>query len=143
MGEVITMKNKKKLILNISFFVTIALTIIFYLNEYFYFKNELATLQKTNGDGYYIAELYMLTSQILLVIWVAIETSVYYNLRYFIIDENKRLIKTVFNVILLVSAVCLLPCFYILNKTEIPLFEMFVLMLLLLRVIYIFISRRL
>ena len=107
------MVNKKRLYLNISFFLIIVLTLLFHISEYFYYKNELEIARKLHGEGYYVAELFMLTVPISLLITVTIETSIYLNLHYFIINNNKTTIKTVFNALVLVLAVIVSYCLYI------------------------------
>ena len=132
------MANKKRLFLNISFFVIIVLTLMLFINEYFYYKNELETLRKMYGEGYYIVELVLITLPISLVMVVTIETSIYFNLRYFVIDENKTTIKTVFNVLMLIFVAGLFAISFILENAVLIL----IFALLVLRILYIFIRKK-
>ena len=139
---VITVKNKKRLFLNISFCVIIVLTIVLHTMEYFYYKNELEIAREIAGDGYYVHELFMMVVPISLLISVIIETSIYFNLRYFIIENNKTTLKTVFNVILLICALALYIFGFVLeNCIDFECFLVFISLLLVLRIVYIFIKK--
>ena len=133
------MTKRKRLFLNISFFTIIVLTLVYFFYEYFYYKNELAATREMYGDGYYIVELVMVMVPISFVMLASIETSIYFNLRYFIIDENKTTIKTVFNILMLMFSVSLFSISFILENIEISIFLIFMLLLLVLRILYIFI----
>ena len=136
--EVINVANKKMKILNIIFFVIIVLTFVFCTYEFFYYRNELETARKMHGDGYYIVELLMMMVPISFVLEAGIETSIYYNLRYFISDENKTTITMVFNILMLMSSFSLFASLFILEDAVIPVFSL----LLVLRIIYAFIKKK-
>lgn len=136
------MKNKNRLFLNISFFVIIVLTLLYFTNEYLYYKKELTTLREMNGEGYYVVELFMVASPIVFVFFAIIEASIYYNLRYLIIDECKTTTKTVFNVIMLVFAACIIVTLFLKDDASITVFLMLFSLLLVLRILYIFIKKK-
>ena len=136
--EVINVANKKMKILNIVFFVIIVLTFVYYTYEFFHYRNELEAARKMHGDGYYIVELLMMMVPISFVLEAGIETSIYYNLRYFISDENKTTIKMVFNILMLMSSFSLFASLFILEDAVIPAFSL----LLVLRIIYAFIKKK-
>lgn len=132
------MAKRKRLFLNISFFTIIVLTLVYFVNEYFFYKNELTATREIYGDGYYIVELLMVMVPISFVMLASIETSIYFNLRYLIIDENKTTIKTVFNILMLIFSASLFTISFILENIEITIFLIFILLLLILRILYIF-----
>jgi len=140
---VIILKNKKGLFLNISFCISIVLTIVLHAMEYFYYKNELEIARKISGDGYYVHELLMIGVPISLLIVAILETSIYFNLRYFIIENNKTTLKTVFNAILLICAFALYILGFVLeNGIEFEYFLVFISLLLVLRIVlYIFMKK--
>lgn len=111
--------------------------------EYFYYKDQLELARKISGDGYYVHELFMMVVPISLLISVIIETSIYFNLRYFIIENNKTTFKTVFNVILLICAFALYILGFVLeNCIGFEYFLVFISLLLALRIIFSFIKKK-
>ena len=131
-------KNRK--ILNAIYIVIVILTLIFGVNEFFDLKNEFATLRQTNGEGYYVAELFMLILPVCFLLAVAIETSIYSNLRYFFFNRNKTTLQTVFQALMMSSGVCLLLSGFVPSVAPTVLFAL-IIVLILLRIIYVFIKK--
>ncbi len=91
----------KKIILNVFFALLILSTCICTLAEYIGLQKEMEHFHGSGvdslGPGLDMGFLFML-----FVFFITAEASIYFNLRYFLLCKRKTILKTIFNIVLII-----------------------------------------